>query len=145
MKRLIKNVIAGQNPLTSTCNTTVRAAAQKMAKRGVGTVLIVSDDGKLVGILSERDILNKVVAVGQNPDTTPVSAIMVQQIVTTTADRLLGEALHLMRDGKFRHVPVVNENHQPIGIVSIRDAFSEDLADFEREARLMENLSEIIA
>ena len=88
--------------------------------------------------------MKKVVAAGINPDSTPVSEVMAKKIVTITPERRLAEALHLMREGHFRHVPVVDAQGRPVGMVSARDALSGDLADFEQEIRRMDELEEII-
>lgn len=143
MKRLIKDVVAGQIPLTAPANLTIRAAAKLMAERRVGALLVVADE-KLVGIFSERDILNKVVAAGLDADKALVSDVMVSHVITITPERRLAEALHMMREGYFRHVPVVDDQNRPIGMVSARDALSGDLADFEHEIRRMDELEEII-
>lgn len=143
MKRLISDVIAGQIPLIALPEISVRAAAKLMMERSVGALLMVKDE-KLVGIFSERDVLNKVVAVGLNADQTPVSEVMVHHVMTITPDRPLAEALHMMREGFFRHVPVVDAQYRPLGMVSARDALSGDLADFEQEIRRMDELEEII-
>lgn len=143
MKRLISDVIKGQIPLVSRPDISVRAAAKLMMERSVGALLMVKDE-KLVGILSERDIMNKVVAAGLNPDQTPVSEVMVHHVMTISPDRPLAEALHMMREGLFRHVPVVDAQYHPLGMVSARDALSGDLADFEQEIRRMDEIEEII-
>ena len=143
MKRLIKDVVAGQIPLVAEPSISVREATQRMTDRNVGALLLV-ENSKLVGIFSERDVMKKVVAAGINPDLTPVSEVMAKKIVTITPERRLAEALHLMREGHFRHVPVVDAQGRPVGMVSARDALSGDLADFEQEIRRMDELEEII-
>ncbi|MEY4593265.1 MAG: hypothetical protein RIR18_2160 [Pseudomonadota bacterium] len=144
MKRLIKQVIAGQTLLVASPDITVQEAAKQMSSRNVGAILLVKNN-KLVGIFSERDLLKKVVAAELDPATTVVAMVMVEHVETITADRPLAEALHMMHEGRFRHVPVLDSNRSPIGVVSSRDAFSGDLADFELETRRMEEIEEIIA
>lgn len=143
MKRLIQQVIAGQIPLSTAPEISVQEAAVQMSTRNVGAILLVKND-KLVGIFSERDVMKKVVAAGLNPATTTVASVMVEHVETITADRPLAEALHMMREGGFRHVPVLDAQNRPIGIVSSRDAFSADWAEFELETRRMEEIEEII-
>lgn len=143
MKRLIADVIAGQIPLVARPDISVRAAARLMAERSVGALLMVRDN-TLVGIFSERDVMNKVVAAGLDPDQTAVSEVMVRHVVTISPERRLAEALHMMREGFFRHVPVVDAQNRPLGMVSARDALSGDLADFEQEIRRMDEIEEII-
>lgn len=143
MNRLIETVIAGQIPLVADPEISVRKAAELMTQRDVGALLLIRDN-KLVGIFSERDILKKIVAVGLDPQTTPVSQVMVTHVQTISANRHLAEALHMMHEGRFRHVPVVDQRGYPIGVVSSRDALSGDLAEFEEETRRMEEIEEII-
>jgi CBS domain-containing protein len=143
MKRLIKQVIEGQTPLVAPPDITVQEAAKRMCAHNVGAILIVKNN-QLIGIFSERDLMKKVVAAELDPATTLIASVMVEHVQTITADRTLAEALHMMHEGRFRHVPVLDQNRSPIGVVSSRDALSGDLADFELETRRMEELEEII-
>lgn len=147
MRHQIKDVIAGKKLLTGNPGMTVRAAARAMAERSVGAIPLVdaNQGGRLVGIFSERDLLTKVVAPGLDPDRVTVAEVMVTRVSTITSDRVLAEALHLMHQGNFRHVPVVDNKGNLVGMVSSRDALSSDLADYEREVRMMDGLEEIIA
>lgn len=144
MKHLIQNVIAGQKLLTGTPDMTVRTAVKAMSERNIGAILLVGPSGQLSGIFTERDVLKKVVAAGLDPDKTTLSSVMTSKVITLTPDHYLTHALHLMHQGNFRHVPIVDAQGKPVGVVSSRDALSDDLADYERETRLMDDLEEII-
>ncbi|MEY2633639.1 MAG: hypothetical protein RIR00_2293, partial [Pseudomonadota bacterium] len=141
--RLLKDVIAGQVPLTASPEATVRAACRDMAQKGVGAMMVVSQ-GALVGIFTERDVLNKVVAAGLDPETTTMAQVMASRVVSVEGDKNLAFALHLMRQGNFRHVPVVDAQNRPLGMVSARDALGAEMLDFEREEERMEELTELI-
>lgn len=142
MGRLIKDVIRGRTPVMLPSDTTIRAAATLMKGRSIGSVLVV-DDGKLVGIFTERDALFKVLAQSIDPDSTPISAVMTTKLTTVTADGTLLHALHLMHDCGFRHVPVVN-GEAPVGIVSIRDALGNELVKFEQELGVKQAIAELV-
>lgn len=138
-KRLIADSIAGRPPVSATRDTTVRDACRMMAERHIGALLIV-EQGRIVGIFTERDALNKVLAARLDPDVTQLAAVMVANPQTIQGDRPLAHALHMMADGGFRHVPVVDAHGAPLGMVSARDALGEDLVDLERDLRRREEL-----
>jgi CBS domain-containing protein len=105
-----------------------------MAENYIGALVVV-ENGSIVGIFTERDVLNKVMAGNLDPDTTTLQAVMVANPQTIRADRPLAHALHMMADGGFRHVPVVDADGAPLGMVSARDALGEDIVDLERDLR----------
>ncbi|WP_371322857.1 CBS domain-containing protein [Dechloromonas sp. ZY10] len=137
-RRMISQVIAGQTLVTAAPETTVRAAARMMAEKRVGAVLVL-DGGRLAGIFTERDALNKVLAAGLDADTTPLVQVMVSKLQTIGPDKPLAYALHMMAEAGFRHVPVVDAAGSPLGMVSARDALGQDMVELERDlARLSE-------
>src|SRR5258707_15058200 len=94
----------------------------------IGAIFVV-DGGGLAGIFTERDALFRVVAEGRDPATTRVAEGMTDNPRTIGPDRPFGHALHLMYEGEFRHVPVV-EDGRPLGMVSARDALGPDPQQF---------------
>lgn len=106
------------SPLCIGPDATVAQAIELMVQHHVGS-LLVTQDGRLVGILSERDILYKV----DPPDglDRPVQEIMTPRPEAVTADDPIAVALQQMDIGGYRHLPVVNDQGAPIGIVSVRD------------------------
>lgn len=137
--RKISSVIAGQNLVSATRDMTVRAACRLMAEKRIGAMLVV-ESNKIVGIFTERDALNKVLATGIDPDLTKLAQVMVSDPMTIRADKPLGFALAMMADGGFRHVPVVDDNGLPLGMVSARDALGQDMVELEKEMRRREEL-----
>jgi CBS domain-containing protein len=137
--RRISNVIAGQSLVTATREMTVRAACRLMAEKRIGAMLVV-ESNKIVGIFTERDALNKVLATSMDPDTTKLAQVMVSDPMTIRSDKPLGFALAMMADGGFRHVPVVDDNGAPLGMVSARDALGQDMLELEKEMKRREEL-----
>jgi len=140
--RLIRDVIESRSTHVTSPGATIVEAARLMKKHAIGALLVV-DDGELVGIFTERDALFRVTAADKSPKTTKVGAVMTRKPRTITADRPLGHALHLMYEGGFRHVPVVDKG-RPVGMVSARDALGPELAEFESDLDNREHIKEIL-
>ena len=110
---------------------TVGKAARLMARKHVGALLVV-EDGALAGIFTERDVLFRVVAQRLDPEKTLVREVMTRDPRTVAPKDSFGHALVLMREGGFRHLPVVQDG-MPVGIVSNRSALDPDLEEFRVE------------
>lgn len=113
-------------------------AMRLMADRNVG-FLVVLQNGAIVGVVSERDCVRRLVLAGRSPEFTPVADIMVRDVVTADVATTFAACLKLMHDHRIRHLPVM-ENGVAIGVISIRDLLSEAVAhharvigDLERE------------
>ena len=141
-QRAIRAIIGDQNPVTTSSDITVAAAARLMKQNRIGALLVV-DGGRLAGIFTERDALFRVVAEGRDPSATRISEVMTRNPRTIEADRPFGHALHLMYEGGFRHVPVV-EDTRPIGMVSTRDALGPDLQQFIADLDARTHIGEIL-
>jgi CBS domain-containing protein len=129
----VRSIIGQHGFVTAPPSTTVRQAAELMARRHVGAVIVVEDD-HLLGIFSERDAVFRVVARGLEPATTALAEVMTPTPVTIEPDRSFGHAMAVMHQHHCRHLPVV-ENGRPIGIVSARNALDPELEDFVCEER----------
>jgi CBS domain-containing protein len=114
-------------------NRTVLEAARYMMEHSVGAVPVLRD-GALTGILSERDIMNRVVAVGRTPGTTAVSEVMTANPRSVPADESIEECLFIMREFGFRHLPIVDGNELK-GLVSLRDVLMHQAIEIERQTR----------
>src|SRR3954463_5762746 len=140
--RPIRSLIATQNPVTAGPDMTVADAAYLMKERRVGAVLVISE-GRLAGIFTERDALFRVIAEGRDPAKTELQDVMTANPRTITPDRPFGHALHMMHEGGFRHVPVV-EGGAPLGVVSARDALGPELEAFVAELDKREHIFEVL-
>ncbi len=134
--RRIESVMKSRNLLTAAPSTTVAKAAQRMARRGVGAMLVVKDRA-LVGIFTERDATFRVIAAGKDPATTKLADVMTPDPLTIGPQETFGRALLIMQQKGFRHLPVVRDG-RAIGIVSSRSAMDPDLVEFRCEAERRE-------
>jgi CBS domain-containing protein len=140
--RLIKAIVENRDFAKASSRMTVRAAAQLMKQHKTGA-LLVCDKGRLVGVFTERDALFRVTAEKRNPETTALADVMTPNPQTIGPDKPLGHALHMMYEGGFRNVPVV-EKGRPIGMVSAHDALGPELKEFVEEVDELENIAEIL-
>lgn len=134
----VKKVMQAEKLILASPATTVSQAAALMAESAFGAVLVV-DEGRLVGIFTERDAVFRVVARGLEAHRTTLAEVMTPAPVTVHPDTTFGHALQLMHKYGFRHVPVV-EGPRPIGIVSGRDALDPELEEFVCEAQRREGI-----
>jgi CBS domain-containing protein len=141
--RKLKTVVSHRPLVIADPGTSVLVAVKSMREKGVGSVL-VTEAGHLVGIFTERDLMNRVIADELVPSDTLLSQVMTEKVIGLEADKPLSHALHLMHQHGFRHVPVL-EQGQPIGIVSARDALGIEWQDFERELKMADDIAEILA
>lgn len=116
-------------------DTTVKDAAKVMTQQRVGSLIVVDND-KLVGIVTELDILWKVVAEDLDPKTTRVSEIMTKKVITVDVDKTLEDATHLMVENKIKKLPVL-DNGKLVGILTATDLISVQPKLIESLAKLM--------
>ncbi len=111
-------------------SVTVFEALQLLAQYEVGAILVM-DQGKLVGVVSERDYSRKVALQGRNSKETLVADIMTREVITVTPQTRTRDCMTLMSQKKIRHLPVV-DGQKVLGMISIRDIMDDIIADHER-------------
>jgi CBS domain-containing protein len=111
-------------PLTVELSSSLANALQLMRHHRIGCVLITGEGGRLVGILTERDLLRKVALEGLDLEQCAVEEYMSAPAETSKPDHPLGYALHRMIVSDLRYLPLVNDTGRPIGIVSSRDVIA---------------------
>ena len=140
--RSVADTIAGRKPCMARGDTTIAAAARAMKKHDIGALMVI-DGGRLVGIFTEHDAVFRVLAEGRDPGKTALADVMTSKPKTITPDRAIEQALLMMHDGGFRHVPVV-DGDKPLGMVSARDALDPELREVETEILEREHFAEVL-
>jgi len=131
--------------LTVTPEKSVRTVASHMKQCCVAAVLVVDPgNGKLIGICTERDLTFKVMAEGLDIETTQVASVMTVDPQTIGPEKPFGHALHMMFEGGFRHLPVVDSAGRPLGVISSRDALGPEVTNFGHELEQREIVTEIL-
>jgi CBS domain-containing protein len=135
----MSEIVRHRDPLTLPPHTTVQDACQRMRDRRVGAVLVTNGDRRLVGIFTGRDAISRVLAEGRSPAGTRLSEVMTPDPNTMATNGTAIDALRLMQDGGFRHVPVVDEG-KVAGVVSHGDFRGLEQARLDEETGLWERI-----
>ena len=114
------SVLQPKKPTTVRPTVTVRETMELMLDCDIGALLVVDDNGKLLGIFSERDLLTKVAGLHESYGNLPVRQFMTANPETVTATDTLAFALQKMDVGGYRHLPVLKDG-RPAGVISVRD------------------------
>lgn len=126
----------GRDVVTSTAATSLREITRILAEKGIGAVLITDAEQKLLGIVSERDIVRAVARHGGDVLDDKAEHHMTSRVVTATRQTGVAEAMTFMTDGRFRHVPVM-EGDRVDGLVSIGDLVKYRLSEIETENKAL--------
>jgi CBS domain-containing protein len=110
----------GRNVLEIDGGATVLDAVTKMVENNVGS-LLVTEAGRLAGIVTERDYLRRVTLEGRDERTTPVREIVTTELIYTTPDTTIEECMAIMTERRIRHLPVLDDAREIVGVVSIGD------------------------
>ncbi len=123
-------VLAMKNLVIAHPDDKVLEAVERMTRRRVGAILVVEDD-KLVGIFSERDVLQRVVARERDPRTTRLGEVCTREPLAVRRDSHVKECVDLVKRHGIRHVPLVDDEGRPVGILSSRDFLSYVINELE--------------
>ena len=135
--------IMTKDVVTVSPEATIQEVAQLMKEADIGPVLIVDNEQSrtLVGIMTDRDIVLKVIADGQDPRTTPVGEAMSKKLVTVGPDDDVDVAMKAMAQFQLRRIPVVEENMMLVGIISQADVATR-VGEPEQTAEVVKEISE---
>jgi CBS domain-containing protein len=129
----LRSIVAGRETYFVSASDSVRQVASYMSERRIGAVAVL-DGARVAGIVSERDIMSKVVAKGLDPAGTKVSAVMSRELFVAAPDDSYQDAARKMQQAGIRHLPVV-EGDRLLGMVSQRDLLQVDLSAKDEEIR----------
>jgi len=130
--------ICQRNLDTAQAVESVRTAAQRMGTRNVGTLVVLDETSRPVGILTDRDVAVRVVGQGRDPYTTSVESVMTENLETVREDVSVEDALRRMRSRGVRRLPVTNRTGDCVGIVSLDDILAYLAKEFAVLSRLLE-------
>jgi CBS domain-containing protein len=126
----------GRNVVTVEPGASLADAVQILAEKRIGAALILGADNRLVGVISERDIVQALAERGPGVLSEPVSQTMTRKVETCNESETICNIMERMTAGKFRHVPVVDQARL-VGIISIGDVVKHRLHEMERESAAM--------
>jgi CBS domain-containing protein len=112
-------------------------AAVRMQQRAVGSLVVVNDEQAAIGIITDRDLVERVMAAGKDPQVTRLAGVMTPAPVTIDASQEVSQALCVMRKNCVRRLPVVNEQNVVIGVISLDDIISAWAGDGDQIAQLL--------
>jgi CBS domain-containing protein len=137
--RKMSDLVRDQDPLTLPPQATVKEACRHMRDRRAGAVLVTEPDRRLVGIFTGRDAVHRVLAEGKSAARTRLAEVMTPDPTAMPPGKTAIEALRLMQDGRYRHVPITDEG-KVVGIVSRFDFSGLELDRLDEETGLWERI-----
>jgi CBS domain-containing protein len=126
----------GRAVATARPDATLLEIVNKLVQKKIGAIVIVGDNGEVAGIISERDVIRRLGERGEQALKEPVSQSMTSSVISCHETSTLDELMELMTQGRFRHVPVL-EDGSLVGIVSIGDIVKHHIAEVEMEVTAM--------
>ena len=126
----------GGSVVTVPPHRTVDEAIHLLAEKRIGALVVGDAGGRVIGILSERDVMRALASDGASALDRPVAQYMTEKVVTCTRRASIEDVMETMTEGRFRHLPVV-EDGRLVGVVSIGDVVKQRIATVEAEHRAM--------
>jgi Predicted signal-transduction protein containing cAMP-binding and CBS domains len=144
MHRNVGDLLGQHRVVSLPSGATVRDAARRMKSAHVASIVVTASvNEQIEGIFTERDLTDRVVAEGLDPDSTPLSQVMTPCPITADVETTVADALRRMSANGLRHLPILQTGHL-VGVVSMRDMMGEELMVLEREKEMMDSLTEVI-
>jgi CBS domain-containing protein len=134
----VKTILStkGSEVITIDPAATLEAAVGILSQRRIGALVVLGAEQRVIGILSERDVVLALAVTGADALKQPLSQIMTRKVSTCTSDETISSIMEQMTSGKFRHVPVV-EQERLVGIISIGDVVKHRLMEMQRESEAL--------
>ena len=130
--------ICQRNVDLADADESVRFVAERMHQRSVGSLVVLDEWKRPIGIITDRDIVIRVIAAGKDPDMTQVCEAMTASPRTVTENTSIEQAIRLMRSGVFRRLPVVDRDGKLVGLVAADDILCPLAEEFADVGRLLE-------
>jgi CBS domain-containing protein len=131
----VKSILARKGHAVHTIEptATLATAARVLTEKGIGALVVLGTDHRVIGIVSERDLVRALAERGASVLTEPLAQVMTRKVVTCGQAETVGGLMEQMTTGKFRHLPVI-EQGELVGIVSIGDVVKHRLKQMEQES-----------
>ena len=126
-ERTVSQSMAQRHPVSLAPQATIWDAACTMTKANCGSVLIIDGAGVMQGIVTERDLMTRVLAKALTPETTTVADVMTRSPYCVGPETLVSDAVLIMIERGFRHLPIVTPAGKIIGVFSVRDALPREI------------------
>jgi CBS domain-containing protein len=126
----------GADVITIWPGASLQSAVERMASRNIGALVVVDDDGKITGMVSERDVVLALAASAERAPEQSVTDVMSRRLLTCSPDDTLAELMAVMTEHRVRHLPVVDHG-QLLGLVSIGDLVKARLGELEFESNVL--------
>jgi CBS domain-containing protein len=132
---IVKSILSakGGDVISIEPTATLDTAVKTLAEHKIGALLVLGPDRRVIGILSERDIVRVLAERGASVLSQPLAQVMTRKVITCSQSDSVGVLMERMTTGKFRHLPVI-EDEQVIGVVSIGDVVKHRLQEIEHES-----------
>lgn len=134
----VKSILSskGRDVTTIEPTASLEAAIALLAQRRIGALVVLGPERRVVGILSERDIVRVLAEQGPSVLSAPIAQVMTRKVSTCSECDAVNDIMEQMTAGKFRHVPVI-DREQLVGIISIGDVVKHRLGEMERESEAL--------
>ena len=131
--------LCDEKPASVTPEATAAQAIQTMLDQRVGAVAVLDSEGKVAGIFTERDVLQKLALSGRDPNKVPVREVMTTPVEMATTETTPGEALAEMVECHVRHLPIVDANGKLLGMLSIRNLLQAQIDELRQNLDSLEH------
>ncbi len=125
-------------------NASVREAAGVMTRANVGSVLVLEPPGTLLGIVTERDLMTRVLAKALDPEKTTVREVMTAKPICVPPETWVADAVVIMIERGFRHLPIVGPNSKIMGVFSVRDALPREIGSALSQTEFNEQVNDAL-
>ncbi len=143
-ERTVFQSISKKRVLSLGPHASVREAAGVMTRSSCGSVLVIEPPESLLGIVTERDLMTRVLAKALDPELTTVRDVMTPHPICVPPEMKVSDAVLIMLERGFRHLPVVAPDHRILGVFSIRDALPREIGGAQSEAEFNEQINDAL-